>query len=115
MDQLTTLVRQYEEKHKVSYAEKAKHDVKPVVETIRDRIGRKDSRFSVDTIDYTGSIYQKVKIDQPDEFDFDFPLSELEIEERAETVTSSSTGKQCSTAHLFEESILLKKVFLRLS
>ena len=107
MSQTIELLRKYEDKHKVSYKETAKDDVIPVVKAIQQGIGSKESRFSVNAIDCTGSIYQKVKIDKPDEFDFDFPLSALEINDIDEAVTSSSTGKHCFMIRfcLFKESL----------
>jgi len=79
MDDTTKELRKYIEKHKVSKLENAKHDVIPVVKDIVLRVERKDSRFKIGEIEYTGSIYQKLKIDDPDEFDFDLPLNELEV------------------------------------
>ena len=79
MDDTTKELRKYIEKHKVSKLENAKHDVIPVVKDIVLRVERKDSRFKIGEIEYTGSIYQRLKIDDPDEFDFDLPLNELEV------------------------------------
>ena len=81
MADLLKELREYAEKHKVSNLENAKHDVIPVVQDVIQKIKSYDSKFKIDEIEYTGSIYQKLKIDDPDEFDFDLPLSELDTEE----------------------------------
>ena len=81
MDNTTKELRKYADKHKVSNLEDAKHDVIPVVQDIVQKIMLKDQRFKILEIEYSGSIYQRLKIDDPDEFDFDLPLAELEIEQ----------------------------------
>ena len=81
MDETTKELRKYAEKHKVSNLENAKHDVIPVVKDVIQKIERKDRRFKIGEIEYTGSIYQKLKIDDADEFDFDLPVLELEIDQ----------------------------------
>jgi len=80
MEDTTRELRRYVENHMVSNMESAKDDMIPVVKDIAQKIERKDSRFKIGEIEYTGSIYQKLKIDDPDEFDFDLPLLELEID-----------------------------------
>ena len=81
-------LRDYAEKHKVSDLQNAKRDVIPVVKDVVQKIESYDSKFKIGEIEHTGSIYQKLKIDDPDEFDFDLPLKELEIDK----VTNISQG-----------------------
>ena len=89
-------LRQYEARLKVFNLEDAKAAVVPVVEDIIRRINRKDIRFEFEKIDYTGSIYQKLKIDKPDEFDFDLPIKSLEIENAP---TETSSAGMCNIIH----------------
>ena len=96
MDPTITELRKYLEKHKVSNLEDAKRDVVPVVKDIAKRAERQDQKFRIGEIGFTGSIYQKAKINAPDEFDFDLPLSELEINDISETLDGISEGKMFS-------------------
>ena len=70
-------LNKYIEKHKVVHLESAKRDVVPVVKEIIQKINKNER---LGELEYTGSIYQKLKIDDADEFDFDLPLLELEID-----------------------------------
>ena len=70
-------LNKYIEKHKVVNLDSAKHDVVPVVKEIIRKINKNER---LGEVEYTGSIYQKLKIDDADEFDFDVPLLELEID-----------------------------------
>lgn len=73
-------LRRYSDKIKVSDLDKAKHDVLPVVQDVITKINSKDPRFQIEDIEYAGSVYQKLKIGQADEFDFDLPIRALAID-----------------------------------
>ena len=95
MDELTHATRAYAKRHEVQGMDDAKDCVQPVVEAIRCGIEMLDRRFEISRIDFTGSVYQKVKINRPDEFDFDFPIARLKIENIEDTRPGSSDGKCC--------------------
>ena len=65
---------------KVSKTSEAKVDIERVVKNIMSRVESKDMRFQMG-LEYRGSIYEKVKIKEADEFDFDLPLKKLTIDE----------------------------------
>ena len=65
---------------KVSGTKEAKVDIEKVVRNVMARVESKDPRFKMG-LEYRGSIYEKLKIKEADEFDFDLPITALTIEE----------------------------------
>ena len=60
--------------------ERTKNDILPVVNQIIQKIKAKDSRFDM-KLEYRGSVYEKVKIKQANEFDFDLRIQPLQLEQ----------------------------------
>ena len=79
-DGLGKALRRYWDAIKVSEKGKAKSEVEKVVKEIISRVETKDSRFKLG-LEYRGSMYEKVKIKEADEFDFDLTITQLTIEE----------------------------------
>ena len=92
-DELNHAVRVYAKKHEVQDMGHAKDIVIAIVKKIRDELEKEHELFEVSRIDFTGSAFQKVKIDKPDEFDFDFPLEKLKVDDIDPTYSCSSIGK----------------------
>ena len=78
MANLNECVHKYLDTLKVSNTERAKNDILPVVDELRETIAKKDARFETSR-ECRGSIYEKAKIRSADEFDYDLPIEELEI------------------------------------
>ena len=57
----------------------AKDDVTRVVERVVEMVKNFDSKFDME-INYRGSVYEKVKIKEADEFDFDLTIKSLQVE-----------------------------------
>ena len=101
MEDATKELRKYAQKYKESNFENAERDVIPVVRDIAQKIEKKDRRFKIGEIEYTGSIHQKLRIDDTDEFDFNLPLLQLETHQ---INTFPSQGKLSSySIVLFKE------------
>ncbi|XP_065070355.1 cyclic GMP-AMP synthase-like receptor 1 isoform X1 [Rhopilema esculentum] len=77
--ELLDALRSYFARLKVPDMAAAKNDVLPVVNKIVDFIKIKDRRFDM-TVETRGSVYEKLKIDEADEFDFDLKLNTLKME-----------------------------------
>ena len=77
---LDKALRRYWDAIKVSDKGKAKSEVEKVVREIISRVETKDLRFKLG-LEYRGSMYEKVKIKEADEFDFDLTITQLTIEE----------------------------------
>lgn len=60
--------------------ERTKNDILPVVNQIIQKIKEKDQRFNM-KLEYRGSVYEKVKIKQANEFDFDLRIQQLQLEQ----------------------------------
>ena len=69
-------LRKYEYKLKVQDMDETKRAVEDIVDNIVDGISAQDEQFALKE-EKRGSVYEKLKIDEPDEFDFDLPLVEL--------------------------------------
>lgn len=65
---------------KVSQMSEAKPVVEKVVKQIMTRIESKDSLFKMN-LEYRGSVYEKAKIKEADEFDFDLTITKLTKDE----------------------------------
>jgi len=65
---------------KVSKTGEAKAEIEKVVKDVMGRIESADRRFKMG-LEFRGSIYEKLKIKDADEFDFDLPITKLTIDE----------------------------------
>ena len=65
---------------KVSKTKEAKPEIEKAVKDIMARIEAADRRFKMG-LEFRGSIYEKLKIKDADEFDFDLPITKLAIDE----------------------------------
>ena len=77
---LNGILRKFLDGLKTSEMKKAKSEVTDIVKEIITRIETKDSRFKMG-LAYRGSVYEKLKINEADEFDFDLPIIQLTIDE----------------------------------
>eukprot|EP00795_Rhopilema_esculentum_P011258 gene11258-21447_t len=77
---LNVILRKFLDGLKTSDMKKSKSEVTDIVKEIITRIETKDSRFKMG-LEYRGSVYEKLKINEADEFDFDLPITQLTIDE----------------------------------
>ena len=80
---IDTSLRRYLQQHLTiskDEFERTKNDILPVVNQIIEKIKGKDPRFDM-KLEYRGSVYEKVKIKQANEFDFDLRIEQLQLEQ----------------------------------
>lgn len=73
-------LRRYEKNLEVSGLKFAKDDVVPEVLKIVDHIKKTSKELEIGDLEYTGSIYQNLKVNETDEFDFDIPIKAFETD-----------------------------------
>ena len=77
---LNDALSKYLDTLKVSNAGPAKAEIEKVVKDIMKRVEAEDSRFKMG-LEFRGSMYEKLKIKEANEIDFDLPLTKLTIDE----------------------------------
>lgn len=85
-------LRKYEQKLKVFDLDKMKMKVDKLVDRIIEQVRNKEKLFDF-VKRKRGSIYEKTKIDCPDEFDFDLIMKLLEIDDPPRPIHGLSEGK----------------------
>ena len=69
----------YEAKLKVWDLPAVKKEAEEIVDIILKDVSSSDERFELNE-EKRGSAFEKLKIDEPDEFDFDLPILDLETD-----------------------------------
>lgn len=88
-EKLNDALSKYLDQLKVSYVNEPKAIIEEVVRDIIHRVELKDPRFQMG-LEFRGSMYEKAKIKEANEFDFDLPIKNLTVDEAPRKKLSNS-------------------------